>query len=266
MTRKVPATLQALGGRSLPSAINVGTATWTRQKVFKNDFFAVTAMYEGETGRVLLKVGRAAPFLLIPMSWIGRWLASKEQAVLEQLQDLQGIPRFLARWQRGGIIREFVDGRPLAKGEAVPDDFHGRLQDLVTTIHRRGMAYVDLEKCENVLVGDDGLPYLFDFQIAWYVPRRWGGELWPMRKLRGWFQAGDRYHLLKLKRRTRPDQLTDEELAHLRRKPWFIHVQRWLTRPFTVVRRAVLNRIDPRRAGRERGRIEDGPAVQVKTK
>ena len=33
-------------------------------------------------------------------------------------------------------------------------------------IHRRGMAYVDLEKCENVLVGDDGAPLLTDFGIA----------------------------------------------------------------------------------------------------
>ena len=84
------------------------------------------------------------------------------------------------------------------------------------------MAYVDLEKCENVLVGDDGLPHLFDFQISWYWSRRWGGELLPLRVMRGWFQRGDRYHLIKLRRRTRPDQLSPEVLAASYRKPWYV--------------------------------------------
>jgi hypothetical protein len=106
-----------------------------------------------------------------------------------------------------------------------------------------------------VLVGDDGRPYLFDFQIAWYVSPRFGGELWPIRTMRAWFQNGDRYHLLKLHRRTRPDQLSPEQLAASYVKPWYLRVHRWVTMPFTRVRRAILDRIDPRRGDSERGRV-----------
>jgi hypothetical protein len=234
-----------------------------RRRVFKNDFFAVTAMYEGESGKVVLKVARQASFLVIPLAWVGRLLAAREQAALEVLADLEGIPKWIGRWAETGIVREYIEGHPLAKGERVPDDFHPRLRRVIEGIHERGMAYVDLEKCENVLVGDDGRPYLFDFQISWYHPRRWGGELWPARRLRRWFQEGDRYHLIKLQRRTRPDQLSPELLAASYRKPWYVHVHRMVARPLTLIRRAILDRVDPRRKSGERGRATEEETAGV---
>jgi len=250
-----PAFLKALGRRALPDEIRIAGGVHRHVRVFKNDFFAVTALYEGPSGKFVLKVGRQAPFLLLPLSWVGRLLAMHERACLLHLADLDGVPRYAAPWSRTGLLRQFIPGHALQKGERVPDDFHRRLRGLVGAIHARGMAYVDLEKCENVLVGDDGRPYLFDFQISWYLPRRWGGELWAARMLRKWFQAGDGYHLVKLERRTRPDQLSPEALAASYLRPWYIRAYTNLTRPLTLLRRRLLNRLDPRRGPGERGRI-----------
>ncbi|MBI4719507.1 MAG: hypothetical protein HY763_17055 [Planctomycetes bacterium] len=257
MAKTVPPCLTALGRRPLPQEVLVQGRSYARRRVFKNDFFAVTALYEGEAGRVLLKVNRQAAFLLIPMGWVGRLLARRECAALERLRGVAGVPRLIERWERTGLVREFIDGHPLARGERVADDFHARLRELIGELHGRGMAYVDLEKCENVLVGDDGRPYLFDFQIAWHVPRRWGGELPPLRWLRRWFQNGDLYHLTKLQRRTRPDQLGAAALLDSYRKPWYVHAHRWLTYPFTWCRRRILARVDPRRKVGERGRVTE---------
>ncbi len=247
----------ALGRRSLPDVIEVGGLSYSHRRLFKNDFFAATALYEGPAGKVILKVQRQASFLLIPLGWVGRWLAAREAAALSRLSGVPGIPRLIGRWGKTGLVREFIEGRTLSPKMHVPDDFHGQLRRLIETIHARGMAYVDLEKCENVLVGDDGRPYLFDFQIAWCLPRRRGGELLPARLLRNWLQAGDRYHLIKQQRRTRPDQLTEEAKAASYAKPWFVHVHHFLTRPFTRIRRTVLNRIDPNGKRGERGRIDE---------
>ena len=257
MDRKTPPSLRALGRRSLPTVIEVDRQSYSQVRLFKNDFFAATALYEGPTGKVILKVQRQASFLLIPLGWVGRLLAAREAAALNRLSGVPGVPRLIGRWGRTGIVREYIEGRTLSPKEHVPDDFHERLRGLIETIHARDMAYVDLEKCENVLVGDDGRPYLFDFQIAWFLPRRWGGNLRPAGAFRRWLQAGDRYHLIKLQRRTRPDQLTPEALAASYRKPWFVRVHHFITRPFTRARRAVLNRIDPARKRGERGRIDD---------
>lgn len=256
-----PASLKALGNRTLPDEIEVEGAHYRRRRVFKNDFFAVTALYEGSAGRVVLKVQRQARFLLMPLGWLGRLLAAREYAALEHLLALEGVPRPLGRWGRTGVVREYVEGHPLAPGERVSDDYHNQLRALIEAIHRRRMAYVDLEKCENVLVGDDGRPYLIDFQIAWLLPAKWGGELWPLRRLRGWLQAGDLYHLTKLQRRTRPDQLTAEQIKASYRKPWFMRLHRAVAAPLTWGRRRILDRIDPRRAPGERGRVSEDERV-----
>jgi hypothetical protein len=264
MAKKTPPSLTALGRRSLPNEIDVAGIRYNKCHVFKNDFFAVTALYDGGAdGRVILKVGRQASFLGVPLAWVGRILAAKEQALLELLGDLEGIPHFIGRWERTGVVREYIAGRPLEKGTPVPDDFHADLAELIGRLHARGSAYVDLEKCENVLLGDDGKPYLFDFQISWYLPARWGGELWPVRVLRRWLQAGDRYHLLKLHRRTRPDQLSPSSLALSYRRPWYVRAHRAVTWPFTLVRRLILDRIDPRRKDGERGRVDEDEVMGV---
>ena len=255
MTRRVPPSLTALGRKSLPDTLDIRNSTFHLRQVFKNDFFAVTAMYESPAERVILKVQRQAPFLLLPMRWAGRLLANREWAALSRLQGLPGIPRLIEQRDGTAIVREFIEGHAMRSGERVPDGFHADLRSLIRAVHDRGMAYVDLEKCENVLVGVDGRPYLVDFQIAWSWSMRRGGDLLPLRALRGWLQRGDLYHLRKLQRRTRPDQLTPEELAMTYRKPWFIRWHRTLTYPFTALRRLVLDRIDPRRGKGERGRV-----------
>jgi len=250
-------TLTALGRRSLPAQIEVDGRQYRRVCIFKNDFFAVTAMYEGDAGKVVLKVNREASFLLIPLSWVGRWLTARECAALSHLDDVEGVPGLLQRWGRTGLVREYIEGHALTKGEPVPDDFHDRLRGMIEEIHGRRMAYVDLEKCENVLLGDDGRPYLFDFQIAWGPPRSWLGRLWPARVLGRWLQTGDLYHLLKLRRRTRPDQMTPEERSASYRKPWYVHVHRWVTFPLLWCRRGILDKVDPRRRVGERGRVAE---------
>ena len=85
-----------------------------------------------------------------------------------------------------------------------------------------------------------------------------------MGRLRQWFQAGDRYHLLKLQRRTRPDQLAPEALAASYRKPWYLHVHGFVARPFTLCRRGILDRVDPRRKRGERGRVNENDLIGAK--
>lgn len=258
MRKTVPSSLTALGKESLPPSVEVRGRTYLHRQTFKNDFFAVTALYQSENDKIILKLGRRASFLFLPLRWVGRVLAAREQSLLQRLDDVEGVPRFIDRWGATGIIREYVEGHTLARGERVRDDFHALLRALVKVLHSRRMAYVDLEKCENVIVGEDGRPHLIDFQISWYLPRRWGGELWPARKLRKWLQTGDLYHLLKLQRRTRPDQLSPDALASSYRKPWYVRLHWTVTWPFTQVRRAILHHVDPRRPGRERGRVAPG--------
>ena len=258
--RATPRWLLALGKEPPPASIELGGSRYELERVFKHDFFAYTALYGGSAGRIVLKIGRKASFFGLPLGWIGRINAWHESAVLSALDDLEIVPRFTGRWGRHGITHEFVEGHELERGERVPDDFFPLLAKGLEEIHRRGFAYVDLEKCENVLVGADGRPWLFDFQIAYRWPFTHGGDVWPVRWIRQRFQAGDRYHLTKLRLRTRPDLFTPEELAAARDKPFLVRLHGGLTRPITLLRRLVLRWIDPERKREgERGRVRIGP-------
>jgi len=164
----------------------------------------------------------------------------------------------MGRYGRYGLVHDFIEGHELARGEKVPDDFFDRLQEGLDEVHRRGMAYVDLEKPENVLVGSDGTPYLFDFQISYRWPFKYGGNWPPFCWILTRLQESDRYHLTKLRRRCRPDTMTEEEIIASKRRPAHIRFYGKLTRPITRVRRMILNRIDPvKKRGGERGRMSD---------
>lgn len=270
MAKPTPAWLTALGGKPLPETIEADGQRYALAKVFKNDFFAVTARYDrvpgdgpavGGEASVLLKVGREARMFGLPLAWVGRMLTRREVAFLKRLEGVEGVPRFMAWWGRTGLIRQFVPGHALRKGEAVADEFHSRLREVVAAMHARDVAYVDLEKCENVLVGDDGRPHLFDFQISWFVPRAWGGRTPPAMWLLRRFQRADLYHLQKLQRRTRPDQLSPEDLAASYRRPWYIKLHRLVADPLRAVRRKILGRLAPEKRHGERGRLDDHESV-----
>ena len=254
-TRIVSPQLLALGREPLPQRIQIDSREYELEQVYKHDFFAATARYANHDARIVLKIGRQAPFLGIPLGWIGRLHAIHETALYGALQDLPVVPAFIGRYGAHGFAHEYIEGHHMTKGEHVPDDFFDRLREALQEIHRRDMAYVDLEKCENVLVGDDGRPYLIDFQISWRWPWRLGADLFPLRWLRQRFQNADHYHLIKLQRRTRPDQLSEETLRNSYRKPGVIRVLSKLTRPITLLRRKILDWVAPRTGPGERGRI-----------
>lgn len=257
--RALPA-LRALGRGSFPPGVEIDGRVYTFERGLKHDFFAATALYACGAGKIVLKIGRRAHFLGVPLGWIGRFLARHEAHLYRRFADLEVVPRFVGMWGDDAIAHEYVAGHVLRKNERVADDYFARLRRALEVMHSRDVAYVDLEKCENVLVGDDGRPYLFDFQISWFLPRKYGGHLPPARWLLNWLQQGDLYHLRKLQRRTRPDQLTEAELAESYRRPFHVHLHGWLTRPLQRARRAVLARIDPSSERGERGRFPDEPA------
>jgi len=212
-------------------------------KTFKHDFFAATGLYRGPEGLAVLKTGRQNEFLTIPTGWIGTLLTRREVRIYELLQGMPGVPRLIGTIGTSGFLHEFVPGHPLGRGERVSDTFFDELFMIIDGLHARHMAYVDLNKRENILVGDDGKPYLIDFQISVHLPPVGWRRLWPVRWLLGRFQHADRYHCLKHKRRLRPDLLTEPQRAELEHLSFWIRLHRWLTRPFTNLRRRTLRRL-----------------------
>ncbi len=150
----------------------------------------------------VLKIGRVADFAGMPLEWLGKWICGREMRFYRKLADVPNVPKVLGMVGPTGFVHEYVQGRPLSKDRPVPDGFFTQLQALLDELHRRGIAYVDTNKPENILLGDDGKPHLIDFQISYDLHEF--GNWFVNRAILRHMQREDFYHILKHKRRLRP--------------------------------------------------------------
>ena len=237
-----------LRGRMPRESFNLGRRTYRLEKTLKQDFFAATGRYVSDDGRrVCLKHYHTEPFLGCPLEWAGRLMADREVRHYQLLHDTGGVPHLVGRIGRSAFVHEWVEGNDLLDcTDPPPDDFFDQLEGLVESLHSRGLAYVDMNKPDNVIVADDGRPVLIDFQISW-APRP---SPWPLgavkRRLLAMLQEADRYHVRKLKRLYRGDLMTPEERAAGKQPPWFLRLHRVFGAPLRDLRRKFLEWVGAR--------------------
>lgn len=234
--------MRALGKRDLPPTISVGGVTYRHEVTVKHDFWAVTGFYQSPDGkRVVLKMSRTEDFAGVPLLWIGKWLCARESRFYTKLADLPNVPALLGTVGQTGFVHGYVEGRPLSKDRPVPDGFFRQLVDLLDELHRRNIAYVDTNKPENILLGDDGRPHLIDFQISYDTHEL--GNWWLNRMILRQLQREDGYHILKHKKKLRRDEMTPEEISEAERKSWPIRLHRFITKPYFLLRRRTFKRL-----------------------
>jgi RIO-like serine/threonine protein kinase len=155
---------------------------------------------------------------------VARILATHEQTILHRLAGLPGIPRPLGRVGADVFCRTYIDGQPLYESGPLDAAYWQRLIDLVQAIHDAGVAHNDLAKEANILVSDNGIPAIVDFQVALSLglPRRWLSQ-----KCFAMLCREDIRHVLKHKALHNPELLSQHEAALLGRKS--LPVRIWST-------------------------------------
>lgn len=184
--------------------------------------------------RAVLKDYGAAP------GWFGRWLGPllirRETQALERLAGLDGIPALYAHVDARAMLMEHVPGRPWPRVRPAPPAFE-RLEALVAAMHERGVAHCDLRSPSNILVDEDGRPYLVDFVArvrrgaAWNLPWNW---------LFAQFCRADRNALAKLKVRYAPELATAGERERARHRGRFDRLARRLGAGIRTVTRLLV--------------------------
>jgi len=237
-----PPLFRALGACEPPTEVIVDGNRYFRLEIYKHDSWAATALYSGDVGRIVCKFNRTQPILGLSTAWLGRRLAAREHRALTRLADLATIPNPMGavyvngQLHRNAVARKYIPGHPLKLNETVGPHFYPLLRATLTEMHQRGIAYVDLHKRENVIVGDDGRPHLVDFQICFDMtePRvRW---LPGIRAVFNALCAGDRYHLEKhaVRADARGEDAPRPEI------PTWLQLHRVIAVPFRQLRRRLL--------------------------
>jgi hypothetical protein len=250
MQRPPVYSMRALGKRDLPATLLIDGVAWRRVRTHKHDFWAATGFYAIDRGeRAVLKIGRTESFMGIALEWAGRFLCRREVRFYRSLGDLPNVPKMLGTIGTTGFVHEYAAGEPLSRERPVPPGFFDQLLELMHELHARGIAYVDANKPQNILLGADGRPHLIDFQISWDGHELGIGKTalgrWILKRM----HRGDVYHVLKHKKRLRPEEMSATELQILSRRSTMIRLHRFLTKPYFKFRRTTFKRL------RETGRL-----------
>lgn len=254
--KKRPAQLRALGEDDPPEQVEVRGTTYRRDVILKHDSWAATAIYCNEAHeRIICKFARTAPVFGIPLAWIGRIIAARESHFLRQLADVKTIPNDLGHVSSDGhllsnaIARCYIDGKPMRAEQKIDPRIFDELYGLLDTLHKRNIAYVDLHKLENIIIGHDGRPYLIDFQVCFGLSERWPGNGRFARYYLARLQEFDIYHINKHLVRFLPETLTEEQVRQKSAIPLLIRVHRLFAIPLRTARRKLLVLIGVRNAG-----------------
>lgn len=239
----------ACGSYGLPTAVDCDGRSYVLVKVLKHDFMAGTGLYDladadaAGPRKVICKINRRTHFCFVPLRWLGRLVTCKEVRNLQRCEGISGVPRVLARTSPTAYIYEYIEGTSLDRKPALPPAFFEKLLAVLQQIHARGLVHFDLHKRGNILVGDDGQPWIIDFQLSTHIGDRCLLSRRLSAALRRRLQAYDFYHLYKHKRRFLPAELTEAEERLSRDNSLPLRLHRAVAGPLKQVRRRCLQHL-----------------------
>lgn len=162
--------------------------------------------------RIVVKDFKNSDFLFRVI--VGPILIRREFGALRNLTGVEGIPQLVGRLDRYALAIEHIHGASLDRVEpgSLSNDFYGQLRRVLDATHARGVAHCDLRSRGNVMLGDDGNPYLVDFAACVFRGR---GINPFFRWLFHQFVMADENAVLRIKQRLSPEILTDQEKTEL---------------------------------------------------
>lgn len=242
-----------LRGYPLPETIPFAGATYELVRHFKRDFYAATGLYRLRAENpsslrpefLVHKVYHTDPLLILPLRWLGKRLCEREIYFHELTKDMNGVPRFYGRVGVAGFVREYIPGchfREYRKTVRPSRELFVRLYEILAELHARGISHNDLAKPENILVRPDGTPVVIDMQIALSYRFRFPLLRAFAPRMRRYMQSVDRYHIMKLHRKSRPEDFLGEAFGGVQEKGFLLRLHGWLVRrPYRGVRHFIMN-------------------------
>lgn len=175
---------------------------------WKPDIF----LLQNEGERVLVKDYAAKPFVF--RFFVGMIVTKREAFIYKKLQGIQGIPKCYGLIDRYAIAIEYIPGRNGEEliGENFSPSFFDKMREVIDTVHNRGVVLCDRRNVKNILMREDGRPYLIDFATAFQK----GGRLnFIKNALYRILYQDDLLGIAKLKRTSARHLLSEEERLSL---------------------------------------------------
>lgn len=148
---------------------------------------------------------------------IGKFLIYREAKALKRLKGTEGVPDLVSWPSPYRIVTTRVKGFTLeeyGKNGRVKPEFFDRLKGLIDNLHSKGIVHCDLKRAANIMMTEDGKPFIVDFSSAIFEVE------FPLflKAIYSRFKKDDKAAIAKYKIRFCPKEVTDlERSLYLRR-------------------------------------------------
>lgn len=184
----------------------------------------VLRVIEEDGKRAVVKDFSANGFLYRNIA--GRFLVWREKKAYERLKGIKGVPVFYGSINGLAIIMEEIAGKSIKdvhRTTGIPKQFFSDLHGLLETIHAAGIAHCDLKRAPNIIVGDDGRPWLVDWSASIFKSEF---RFFPLSLIFKRFVKDDMNAIIKLKLKYSPETVTQEEKEIYMRRGLFERIIR----------------------------------------
>ncbi|WP_319370139.1 hypothetical protein [uncultured Ilyobacter sp.] len=110
---------------------------------------------------------------------LGRFMAKMEYNTIKLLEGTPGVASEAFLLGKYSVVFSYVRGTPLSeiqkKDIKLPKEFFIELEKRVREMHKRDLVHLDLRNLGNIIKGEDGNPYIIDFQsslVTKYLPKK----------------------------------------------------------------------------------------------
>jgi len=136
----------------------------------------------------------------------------REKRAYGRLKGIKGVPTLYRTINGLALVLEAIPGKNIESKETVAklsDGFFEELRVLVENIHKRGLAHCDLKRAPNILLGDDGRPYIVDWAASISKSEF---RFFPLYHLYEKFIQDDLNAIIKIRLKHFPNSVNPEEI------------------------------------------------------
>lgn len=165
-----------------------------------------------DSGKMIVKDFKKSDFLFRVI--VGPILIRREFGAMRDLLEVKGIPKLAGKLDRYALAMEHISGTSLENIQqgVLSAEFYDNLKNIIDDMHAHGVAHCDLRSRGNVMLGNDGMPYVIDFAACVYR----GRGINPFTKwLFNQFVLADNNAVLRIKNRLSPEIMTSADKQEL---------------------------------------------------
>jgi predicted Ser/Thr protein kinase len=141
----------------------------------------------------------------------GRFLIWREKKAYKRVEGITGVPALLGSIGGVALIIEEIQGTNLGSMEdfiKLDEKFFIDLKQLIDRFHDRGIAHCDLKRAPNIIIGNDGNPYIIDWAAS---ISRSEFSFFPLNLIYKRFIKDHLNAITKINLKWRPESVTPDE-------------------------------------------------------